>query len=275
MSELYHINSLSPIPTTAGIYKITCVTTQMFYIGSTSNLRQRHYNHSRDLLRNEHSNSKLQRAFNKYGCETFTFEIIEFVLFPELLTMREQYWLDKLEPWDEKGFNLVRIAGSNLGRKHTPEAREKLRIARTGKKHSEESIQKMKEVHTGHVYGPQARANMSKAQKGRTVSAETRAKQSLTMSGHETSPEAREKLRIAGLGRRMSARSRALADARNAAHMKTIIVTSPEGEESVVHGINQFCREHNLSQSAIIGVAKGRCCQHKGWKARYLDTNIA
>ena len=34
--------------------------------------------HKRDLLRNIHGNSKLQRFYNKYGRLSLTFEILEF-----------------------------------------------------------------------------------------------------------------------------------------------------------------------------------------------------
>jgi len=55
----------------------------------------------------------LQAAWNKYGPDVFTFEVLEYVL-PMSLTAREQYWFEKLKPFDKKGFNLDRVAGSSL-----------------------------------------------------------------------------------------------------------------------------------------------------------------
>jgi hypothetical protein len=47
------------------------------------------------------------------------------------------------------------------------------------------------------------------------------------------------------------------------------IVTSPDKNTFEILGINQFCREHNLSHGAMIGVAKGERKQHKGWICKY------
>src|SRR6266702_5002666 len=103
------------IPATCGIYRITNTTNGMFYIGSAVNLYKRRGTHSYYLRRNAHHNPKLQAAWNKYGEASFTFEVVEFVLVPELLTAREQYWLETLKPFGRKGFNIARIAGSSLG----------------------------------------------------------------------------------------------------------------------------------------------------------------
>jgi group I intron endonuclease len=125
------------IPHTPGIYRITCTVNLKMYIGSAVSLYRRWKEHRGELRRNIHRNPKLQNAWNKYGEHSFTFEVIELVLIPELLTMREQHWLDKFKPFGHKGFNVARVAGSALGLKRTPETLERKRIASTGKKHSE------------------------------------------------------------------------------------------------------------------------------------------
>jgi hypothetical protein len=45
----------------------------------------------------------------------------------------------------------------------------------------------------------------------------------------------------------------------------TYLVTTPDGYEIKVHGITQFCRENNLSPSAMVRVSKGRQPFHKGY----------
>src|SRR6266581_245567 len=117
---------MNDIPNCSGIYKITCTANGRFYIGSAVNLYIRKYNHWSTLRRDIHRNQYLQRAWNKYGPDAFTFEVLEYVL-PMSLTAREQYWLNKLKPFGKKGFNIDREAGSPLGRKHTPEAIENMR----------------------------------------------------------------------------------------------------------------------------------------------------
>jgi len=71
-------------------------------------------------------------------------EILEEVSH-NLLILREQYWMDKLQPW----FNLCPIAGSSKGRVCTQEHRANLSKAHIGKKHSVEARSKMSASHKG------------------------------------------------------------------------------------------------------------------------------
>ena len=48
----------------------------------------------------------------------------------------------------------------------------------------------------------------------------------------------------------------------------TYIITDPSGNEITVKGITEFCRKNNLSPSAMVRVSKGKCKQHKGYRAR-------
>src|SRR5229473_6154293 len=63
------------IPTTSGIYKITCTANKRIYIGSAVNLRKRKNEHWNAFKRNQHHNRHLQRAWDKYGEQAFTFEV--------------------------------------------------------------------------------------------------------------------------------------------------------------------------------------------------------
>lgn len=79
----------------AGIYKITNIITDEFYIGSSKDIKLRWANHkcpSRWKLR---PGMKLYQAFIKYGLNNFTFEIIEETTD---LHNREQYYIEKLKP---------------------------------------------------------------------------------------------------------------------------------------------------------------------------------
>ena len=79
----------------SGVYKITNKVNGKFYIGSGNSVFSRWLNHASDLSNDNHINYKLQRAFDKYGFENFSFEIIE--IHPaEGLNKREQYYLDTL-----------------------------------------------------------------------------------------------------------------------------------------------------------------------------------
>src|SRR6266699_1664035 len=150
MTPFYH----GHIPETSGIYRITCIPTSKFYIGSAVNLYHRRVCHFNDLQHGTHRNSRLQRAWNKYGPDAFTFEVLELILIPFLLE-REQYWFDKLQPFGDKGFNLDRIAGSRIGSEVSPATRAKLRAANLGRKDSEETISKRANAIRGRSQSPE------------------------------------------------------------------------------------------------------------------------
>lgn len=63
----------------SGIYKITCRPNNKIYIGSAINIRIRWNRHINELKMNKHVNPILQNAYNKYGLNSFIFEIIEII----------------------------------------------------------------------------------------------------------------------------------------------------------------------------------------------------
>lgn len=70
------------------------------YVGSSVNLRRRIKRHLSACLKNIHDNCRLQRAFNKYGENSFSWEVLETfekIEYKDLL-VREKYWIDKLHP---------------------------------------------------------------------------------------------------------------------------------------------------------------------------------
>jgi len=250
MSTFYH----NAIPNTGGIYKITCVLTDKFYVGSAKNLRIRRKCHFRDLQKGIRTNPKLQHAWNKYGSESFTFEVLEFVLLPEILTAREQFWFDTLRPFGRRGFNISRVAGSCLGKECSPVTRAKIGAAHLGKPNP----------HPGYEVSPETRARMSKAKLGNPSNL-----------GRKLTPEHRANISAGSPRRKHSPEDITKMSAANASRMKTLIVTSPECVAQVIHGIHKFCKEHYLDDTHLINVAKGRSKQHKGWKARYPETDAS
>jgi hypothetical protein len=61
-----------------------------------------------------HRNKALQQDWNEYGEQKFVFEILETVTvkddpnfnLSDELTLLEMIWLEKLQPFGEKGYNL-------------------------------------------------------------------------------------------------------------------------------------------------------------------------
>lgn len=156
------------IPAAPGIYKITCTANKKIYVGSAVNLHKRCNAHFNALRQHKHKNPHLQNAWNKYGEQSFTFSILEYVL-PISLTAREQYWFKKLKPFGRKGFNILREAGSTLGMKQSPETIEKLRQAKLGKagyKPSPETREKLRQVSLGREISPEQREKLRQANLG-------------------------------------------------------------------------------------------------------------
>ena len=108
-----------------------------YYIGSTSvSFHVRKNSHLRELRKNTHENRHLQNAFNKYGEEAFTWDIVEIVP-PEQCLTREQWYLDN-KPCE---YNICRTAGSTRGVKASKETRAKISASKIGKKDSPKRIE--------------------------------------------------------------------------------------------------------------------------------------
>ena len=75
------------------IYKITNLVNDKFYVGSTTNTRERFRTHRNKLRTNKHHTKHLQAAWNKYGEEKFSFAIIEVVPDGTSLQAAEDIWL--------------------------------------------------------------------------------------------------------------------------------------------------------------------------------------
>jgi len=114
----------------SGIYTITSPSGNQ-YVGSTSNFIKRWKSHKRLLKKGKHPNCLLQNAWNKHGEENMVFAKIRLCELNVLL-FHEQRFLDKLKP----AYNILKIAGSPLGFKHTDETKKKNRQASLGNKHA-------------------------------------------------------------------------------------------------------------------------------------------
>jgi group I intron endonuclease len=105
----------------SGIYKITNLVNQKFYIGSSVNLYNRFHTHSTKLKTQVHTSKHLQASYNKYGKDNFIFEVIEYCK-KEILVEREQWFLDTLNPQ----YNKRKDATLNLGVLNSVETRKKI-----------------------------------------------------------------------------------------------------------------------------------------------------
>jgi group I intron endonuclease len=126
-----------------GIYKITNTVNNKIYIGCASNIRTRVNGHLYDLRRNMHSNSYLQKSWNKYGESIFVFKIHELCDIKDL-HMREHFWVTTLNCLNKSiGYNL-KPTDPNGCSIHSEETKEKLRQANKGKRPSKACIEASK-----------------------------------------------------------------------------------------------------------------------------------
>jgi len=103
-----------------------------YYVGSTIDFNRRVFEHKNELIQNKHCNRILQNHSNKYGIGDLSFEIIELIMFKELILSREQFFMNKLKPV----FNICKIAGRTDGVVRSAEFKLKVSISKSGKKHN-------------------------------------------------------------------------------------------------------------------------------------------
>lgn len=195
-------------PMNRGIYAIRNTVNGKQYIGSAMNILHRWKLHKQQLQENRHHSVVLQRAWNKYGEAAFVFEK-RLVCAKEMLITYEQSFFDAFKP----EYNACPTAGSQLGRKHSPEARAKMSASRPkdfspmkGRQHTEETKARISATKSGVINGPhseETKAKISAAHKGREKSLEHRAKIAATLKGHVQSAEQIEKRAQKLRGRKM------------------------------------------------------------------------
>lgn len=79
------------------IYRILNTQTKDCYIGSTRSFSRRKTEHLYRLRRNKSTSIVLQKAWNKYGEQSFVFEVLEEFDLGNLIE-REQFYIDSLNP---------------------------------------------------------------------------------------------------------------------------------------------------------------------------------
>lgn len=125
-----------------GVYSIFNKITKTYYFGSNADkrgFRSRWNNHLIELRNNKHMNTHLQKAWNKYGEDSFEFRI-RVICKPELCLILEQKYLDiclrakeDYKIFRKSGYNLSPKAGNCLGVKRTEKQIIANRLIQKGK----------------------------------------------------------------------------------------------------------------------------------------------
>ncbi len=159
-------------------------------MGSGANLTVRLKNYfSIGYLTNPRRNkTAINSALIKYGYSNFKLEILEYTASDKCVA-REQYYIDLLNP----SYNLLKIAGSWLGYKHSEESKLRMSANRQGENHP---MYGKVSARIGTVHSEETKAKLSASKTGVKLSEETKAKISASKIGFKHSEETKEKLRI-------------------------------------------------------------------------------
>ncbi|HEU5011223.1 MAG TPA: GIY-YIG nuclease family protein [Roseiflexaceae bacterium] len=98
----------------AGVFQIKNMVNGKILLGSSLNLDGPLNSHKFMLSIGSHRNKALQADWNTYGADAFVFEILEEVRVTDdphfkpsdELTLLEQIWLEQLQPFGERGYNM-------------------------------------------------------------------------------------------------------------------------------------------------------------------------
>jgi len=280
----------------AVIYKIRNVTNQKFYVGSTTNKRERFRSHRSRLRRGAHHCPHLQAAWGKYGEECFVFEVVEVVDCADSLWEAEERWLSE---------HFGKPHCYNAGR--SPDAPMRGRIGELspnfGVPVSSEQKQAISETlkrfyaedpanhpRLGALHTPETREKISLASQkalaegkaGKFIpTAETRKKMSDALKGnkcalgYKRTPQEVEAIRQRMLGNTQWLGKKHTAEARQKMS-KRVVATSLDGErilfESLTATIGYFgFKMPTLNRALKSGVAISKGT-HKGWHFRYAMT---
>lgn len=97
-----------------GVFRVLNTVNGKSFVGTSVDLPSMLNRQQSQLRMNGHPNKVLQKDWNELGAEAFVFEILDTLTVPERadydpaadLRALEELWLDKLSPFDERGYNV-------------------------------------------------------------------------------------------------------------------------------------------------------------------------
>lgn len=202
-------------PIFCGVYQIKNLTNGKVYVGSSKNIAKRFYEHKRTLQKNQHHSLKLQRAWNLYGEDAFSFSIVLHCAEDALIDL-EQRCIDYSFS-QKNGYNVLPNAKSNHGFKMSDETKRKLSIAHLGKITSDETRVKLsiankgKQNTLGKTLSEEHKRKIGIKSKGNSfrtgVLLSDAHKAAFTRRGSKVSDETKSKMSAARIGTKLSPES--------------------------------------------------------------------
>lgn len=190
-----------------GIYVITCLANNAVYVGSAKNFQSRFTAHLCELANGNHRNPHMQRAYDKYGKESFQFS--EYLVLgeydKELYFAEENKVMDEFRIAGQRLFNIAKAEGGwtyatverkeEIGEKISKSLKETAsrmtveeRKAKYGKGKkdvplSEERKQQLSEYWSGKPKSVETKKQMSEAQKNNPANRENGRRVGLSNKG--------------------------------------------------------------------------------------------
>ena len=193
-----------------GIYCIENLINGKKYIGQSVNIKRRLSVHKTLLKNGKHDNEFLQRAWNKYGADNFTFSTLAECDISELDAL-ETYYISLHNTTDDlRGYNhesgghvnkalseetKIKIGRANKGHRHTSETKVKMSKSRMRHEVSEETRRKISETERGKTVSEEVKRRLSEVNTGKVLSEETKNKISQSTKGKPKSEEHRRRIK--------------------------------------------------------------------------------
>jgi hypothetical protein len=100
-------------PRPMGVFLIRNMVNEKVFVGVSLDLAGIINRHKFQLAMGKHPNTRLQAEWNEHGSESFAFEILDQLNpqdnphsdYKRDLASLEDLWLEKLQPYDERGYN--------------------------------------------------------------------------------------------------------------------------------------------------------------------------
>ena len=97
-----------------GVYQVRNTMNGKVFVGSNTDLRAILNRHQAQMRLGVHPSKELLKDWKEFGQEAFAFETLDTLKLPDNqpdydprndLTVLEKLWLEKLSPYDERGYN--------------------------------------------------------------------------------------------------------------------------------------------------------------------------
>lgn len=234
------------------VYKLISPSGKV-YIGQTWNLEERLKSYKKKSCKGQ---KKLFNAILKYKFDSFEIEVLDYCYEQVELDDAEIYWIQYYDSI-KNGYNLRSGGSRGLHSEETKKIQSKNNWLKNGKC-TEQYRKNMSFACSGNKNGFY----------GKKHSKETKNKLSKHFTGCKMSKETKNKMSKSQTGRKHSDETIRKKSESNSKF--TYEIKYPDGSIIIIKSLRNFCKDNNLSTSALFGVLSGKRKHHKGLTIRKI-----